>query len=201
MKTSGLKYIVTAAFGAVFLSVPAALAGPEPCDDGQSVVIRRTVPYPRAVDRAPLTSDQLSTTSTRYIDARRGHRPYSTVHNAGVACGHRVLIGYDDHFGITRPEYRPRSYSQRTPRTGVTRHTNPSAAQSDETRADPQPALEIIVVVRDERALRNGAEPNDQARANEPDMRIRIHNDEPEMPSRSGAVLITADGTVIQVGD
>jgi hypothetical protein len=200
------KFLTAALLAALSLSPIAATAGQQAGNqtgdrsrdalgDAGYIVIRRTIPNPRAVERAPLTSDRLSTTSTRYIDARRGHRPYDTVHGHGVGHARRVLVGYDDNFGITRPEDRPYSYSQRAPRTGVTTITNPMKRDSQQTSERASDATPMVVVVRDER------EQAERKAADEPDMTVRIHHDKPEMPSRSGAVLITADGTVIQVGD
>ena len=153
------------------------------------IVVRRTIPNPQAVKRTPLTSDRLSTTSTRLIDARRGFRPYSSVY-CGPAAHHRYAA-YDDHFGISRPENRPWSYSQRTPRTHVSQFRN----EADQVRrtathsADPSPAYSLVL--------------REQPREAKPkvDMKIRIHNDRSAIPTTTGAVLITADGTVIQVGD
>ncbi len=178
------------AFGAVLLAAPVTQATPNASESDQPIVIRRTIPDPQAVERQPLTSDRLSTTSTRYIDARRGLRPYSTVYCPGCIDSHRHVVGYDDNFGISRPVDRPFSYSMRAPATGVTTFTTPMLARQADDSA--QQATPMVVVFRDERDL-----PQRPA----PDMRIRIHNDKPEMPNRSGAVLITADGTVIQVGD
>ena len=152
------------------------------------IVVRRTIPDPQAVKRTPLTSDRLSTTSTRLIDARRGFRPYSSVYCGRTA--HRY-VGYDDHFGISRPENRPWSYSQRTPRTHVSQFRNEAdQARRTATRAsDPNPAYTLVL--------------REQPREAKPkvDMKIRIHNDRSAIPTTTGAVLITADGTVIQVGD
>lgn len=187
------KGVPAVALCAVLLAAPSAMADHRQDDDGQHILIRRTIPYPQAVKRAPLTSDRLSTTSTRLIDARRGLRPYSTVHRHHPRVNHRVIVGYDDHFGITRPENRPYSYSRRAPYTGVTRFENKTATEPARAGHAPSQALPIVVVVRDERDA--------PAKQPAPDMRIRIHNDKPALPSRSGAVLITADGTVIQVGD
>lgn len=157
--------------------------------DGQAILIRRTIPYPQAVDRAPLTSDRLSTTSTRYIDARRGLRPYSAVYGTGYRYGCRVpaYAGYDDHFGISRAVDRPFSYSQRTLRTGVTRFQN--TATTDTSRATVQA-----------RAIAGPVQPITRPRPVTDD-RIRIHRDRSTVPTTRGAVLILSDGTVIQVGE
>ena len=155
------------------------------------VIIRQTIPDPDAVKRQPLTSDRLSTTSTRLIDARRGFRPYSSVFcDRG---SHHRYAAYDDHFGISRPENRPWSYSQRTPRSYVSQFRNDHAddEQPGQDSAESAPAVILIV--------------NEQLREDKPepkvDMKIRIHDDTSAIPTTTGAVLITADGTVIQVGD
>lgn len=196
----GFELIATTALGVVLFSAPVVHAGTEPCDDGRSIVIRRTIPYPQAIEREPLTTDRVNTSSTRYIDARRGLRPYDSVHGQCVGQGHALYVGYDDHFGITRPEDRPYTYNHRTPATGVTHYTNASAHPSPPTAASvaPSAAVPIVVIVRDERQV---AGPDVAEQAPAPDMTIRIHKDEPVLPSRSGAVIISADGTVIQVGD
>jgi len=160
-----------------------------------AVIIRRTVPYPNAVQRRPLTSDQLDTTSTRLIDARRGFRPYSTVYEGRAYHGRpTVYIPYEDHFGISRAVDRPYSYSQRAPRTSVTEFRNPAPGVGRE--AEPgQPASDRPIVIINP--------PRDQTQPSaEPKPRqIRIHHDKPVLPDRSGAVLIMADGTVIEVGE
>jgi len=163
----------------------------EPGYSHEKIVIRQTIPDPRAVKRAPLTSDRLSTTSTRYIDARRGFRPYSSVFRDHAS--HHRYAAYDDHFGVSRPENRPWSYAQRTPRSYVSEfrneHADDDSAERDSAAAAP--AMTLIV--------------NEQLREETPetevDMKIRIHDDTSAIPTTSGAVLITADGTVIQVGD
>lgn len=198
MKALPVRLFFVSVLGTALLAAPQAIAADRHhVEDSEAIVIRRTIPYPRAVERAPLTSDRLSTTSTRYIDARRGHRPYSTVHGHAVGYGHRVRIGYDDNFGITRPEDRPYSYARRTPATGVTQYVKrgpkpQSSAREDESRSTP-----MVVIIRDER----GAAATDRVERRSSDMQVRIHNNKPELPTRSGAVIITADGTVIQVGD
>jgi hypothetical protein len=161
----------------------------EQCDDhGDRILIRRTIPDPYAVKRTPLTSDRLSTTSTRLIDARRGFRPYSSVY--GEPASYHHYGAYDDHFGISRPENRPWSYSQRTPRSYIQEFRNDhNDEQADRDASSAAPAINIIVTerVREDKP--------------KPDMKIRIHNDRSAIPTTTGAVLITADGTVIQVGD
>jgi len=165
----------------------------EPCvhEQGvQSVVIRRTIPYPRSVDRGPLTSDRLSTTSTRYIDARRGYRPYASVDGDGYGTCFEVTVGYDDHFGISRPEDRPYSYAHRAPRTGVTQYQSSAPAST----------------ANDTQMLRINPAATDVIQADEPervavDMTVRVHNDRSALPTTHGAVIIRSDGTVIQVGD
>lgn len=168
---------------------PVAQAGSRCAQHGDNIVIRRTIPAPFAVKRSPLTSDRLSTTSTRFIDARRGFRPYSSVY--GDRASHNHYAAYDDHFGISRPENRPWSYSQRTPRTSVTQFRNDSRS-SDRvalTRTPTSPAYSLALQEQPREATPK------------PDMKIRIHSDRSAIPTTTGAVLITADGTVIQVGD
>ena len=158
-------------------------------DHGENVLTRRTIPDPYAVKRRPLTSDQFSTTSTRLIDARRGFRPYSSVY--GDRASHHRYAAYDDHFGLSRSENRPWSYSQRTPRSYVQQFRNDRTDDDDTERGSAAPAINIVV--------------NEQLREDKPepvvDMKIRVHNDTSAIPTTTGAVLITADGTVIQVGD
>ena len=202
MKRRTLTFLTATAMGAALFAAPATPAQAQEAEPAQPIVIRRTIPNPRAVEREPLTTDRINTASTRYIDARRGLRPYQSTFGACGVHGHPVLIGYDDHFGITRPEDRPYSYNHREPRTGVQLYTNPTIDRSPSTVAEPQPAPPMVIIIRDERK----PEPAAAGIAPDPqpdgaDMRIRIHHDKPEMPSNSGAVLITSDGTVIQVGD
>jgi len=168
---------------------PVAQAGSRCAQQDESIVIRRTIPDPYAVKRSPLTSDRLSTASTRWIDARRGFRPYSSVY--GERASHHRLPAYDDHFGISRPENRPWSYSQRTPRSYVSQFRNDvrSDARPVTRTAKTGPGYSLIL-----REQSREATPK-------PDMKIRIHNDRSAIPTTTGAVLITADGTVIQVGD
>lgn len=160
-------------------------------DDADNILIRRTIPDPQAVKRTPLTSDRLSTTSTRYIDARRGLRPYSSGHCDILS--HQRYAAYDDHFGISRPENRPWSYSHRTPRTNVTQFRNEHAGDNQAQPAGSATAPAATITA------------NEQPREDNPekqvDMKIRVHDDTSAIPTTTGAVLITADGTVIQVGD
>lgn len=198
---------VALSMAALSVAAPATMADDSsgyPDYPADAIVIRQTIPYPNAVKRAPLTSDQLSTASTRLIDARRGLRPYSTVH--GTSFGHhhgqrvlgqqafgRTIVGYDDHFGVTRAENRPYSYMNRTPATGVTQYTNTSTRDTlNQTQFLSQNQAPLVIRTGVIQTTRQ--EPR-------PDMTVRIHNDKPTLPSRSGAVLILRDGTVIQVGD
>lgn len=163
-----------------------------------AIVIRRTVPYPTAVERRPLTSDQLNTSTTRLIDARRGLRPYRSVfHGRHGGYDTPLFVGHDDTFGISRAEDRPYGVSQRTPRTFVSRYENPSLQRRDRPsqRADRSAVRWSPIVIVDKRDA--ASKP---AEAKRP-MRVVIHQDTPLLPSNSGAVLIASDGTVIQVGD
>jgi len=192
--------ICVAALAAVFSAALPVFAehGSRADYPADAIVIRRTIPDPFAAQRQPLTSDRLSTTSTRYIDARRGFRPYSAVH--GHAClGQNVIVGYDDNFGITRPEDRPYSYANRAPRTGVEKFENRSDAQVSSAATTPV-TDPVLIIIHDDRTNAATSASQDKA-SDKPDMHIRIHNDVPQLPSRSGAVIIAADGTVIQVGD
>ena len=177
------------ALATVLLLSPVALACGTCAGHKQPIVIRQTIPYPQAVKRSPLTSDRLSTTSTRFIDARRGFRPYSSVY--GDHASHHRYAAYDDHFGISRPENRPWSYAQRTPRSYVSQFRNDTgqSARPASHAEDPTPGYALVL--------------REQPRAAEPkvDMKIRVHRDTSAIPTTTGAVLITADGTVIQVGD
>ncbi|MFK7788479.1 MAG: hypothetical protein AB8C95_03155 [Phycisphaeraceae bacterium] len=168
---------------------PVAMACKTCAGHSQPVLIQRTIPDPYAVKRSPLTSDRFSTTSTRLIDARRGFRPYSSVYGDGAS--HQRFSGYDDHFGISRPENRPWSYSQRTLRTSVSQFRNdrPINTRSLARTVNPVPGYSLIL--REQNA-------DVQPKA---DMKIRVHNDRSSIPTTTGAVLITADGTVIQIGD
>jgi hypothetical protein len=190
-----LTKLVTAAVLAVVLSLSSDAAAQhvnrEYGYNPDKIVIRSTIPDPQAVKRSPLTSDRLSTTSTRLIDARRGFRPYSSVHCGRTAQHRHRYAGYDDHFGISRPENRPWSYSQRTPRSHVSQFRNDSrqSTRSVSRTIEPTPAYTRLLPEQPR-------EPEQKV-----DMKIRIHNDRTAIPTTTGAVLITADGTVIQVGD
>lgn len=185
-----MPHVCTAFVLAVLLTLSPVAQAHDQCDGhGERILIRRTIPDPHAVKRSPLTSDRLSTTSTRLIDARRGFRPYSSVHGDGASY-HRYAA-YDDHFGISRPENRPWSYSQRTPRSYVSQFRNDRSASDRAERRSAPKGQAVTLIVRQE--LREDKP--------KPDMKIRIHKDRSAIPTTTGAVLITADGTVIQVGD
>ncbi len=191
MKTDlKISQVCTATALALVLTLsPVAQAGSRSVHQDAPIVIRQTIPDPYAVKRSPLTSDRFSTTSTRLIDARRGFRPYSSVY--GDHASHHRFSAYDDHFGISRPENRPWSYSQRTPRTYVEQFRNDHADNDlPQSNADANPPSFTVIVAEQLR--------EDKPK---PDMKIRIHNDRSAIPTTTGAVLITADGTVIQVGD
>lgn len=182
----------------VICLLPAAETLAQPREvPADAIVIRRTVPYPNAVQRPPLTSDQLDTASTRLIDARRGFRPYSTVYEGRAYDGRpTVYIPYEDHTGISRAADRPYSYSQRAPRTSVTQFRNPAARDGrDAERSSPASGRPIVIINPPRRQAQPDAKPKPEPR------QIRIHRDKPVLPDRSGAVLITADGTVIEVGE
>lgn len=185
------QYGVAIVLAMILSFAPVAQAGSRCATHGDNIVVRRTIPDPFAVKRSPLTSDRLSTTSTRYIDARRGFRPYSSVHGCDVRSSRHRYAAYDDHFGISRPENRPWSYSQRTPRTTVSQFHNDSRSSDGVVVSHTQtsPAYSLILPEQTREATPS------------PDMKIRIHNDRSAIPTTTGAVLITADGTVIQVGD
>jgi len=186
------RVFTTAAVVLLLSLSPAALAHGRSDDHGERILIRRTIPDPYAVKRTPLTSDRLSTTSTRLIDARRGFRPYSSVY--GDRASHHRYAAYDDHFGISRPEDRPWSYSQREPRTYVQQFRNDHADDDEPTQRAASASAPAINIVVHEQLREDKPEPR-------ADMKIRIHNDRSAIPTTTGAVLITADGTVIQVGD
>lgn len=142
MKAICLMSGLAVALGSIFTTAPAA-AVDQPYLDGPAVIVRRTIPNPRAVKRQPLTYERLSTTSTRLIDARRGFRPYGSVHGAGGG-SHGLagpyVVGYDDHFGITRPEDRPFAEANLMPHTGVTTHAN-AAPKKAEAKAEGKDAV------------------------------------------------------------
>lgn len=186
-----------------------AQAGEQAYLDGSATIVRDTIPHPRAIERQPLTYERLSTTSTRLVDARRGFRPFSSVHGAGGGCALHggsapYVIGYHDDFGISRPSNRPFSYRfLPSPRTGVSVHNsageratvfnNHGVTRHHRTgmhagQAMGQPAARPHDVVIDDQ------------RDTQP-MKVRISDKKPKLPETSGAVLITADGTVYQIGD
>lgn len=185
-----MPQVCTALTLAPFLVIaPVAMACTTCSGQSQPVIIERTIPDPSAVKRSPLTSDRFSTTSTRLIDARRGFRPFSSVYGDGAS--HERLVGYDDHFGISRPENRPWSFSQRTPRTSVSQFRNDHApiARPSSRLLNRKPNVSLILGEHSEEATP------------QLDMTIRIHHDQSAIPTTTGAVLITADGRVIQIGD
>lgn len=151
------------------------------------IVIRQMIPDPHALKRSPLTSDRLSTASTRLIDARRGLRPYSSVYG-GCASYHRYAV-YEDHFGISRPENRPWSYAQRTPRTSVTQFSRPPRATDLDTANSTDLAYTPVRIDLNDPVILK------------PMTMVRVHRDRSVTPKSSGAVLITSDGTVLQIGD
>lgn len=172
------------------------------CEYDQPVLIRRTLPL-SAARRSPLTTDQFSTPSTRAIDARRGFRPFVAVVPYGQGYGYRVpAVGYDDRFGITRPETRPISYALRTPRTGVKQFTNRAEDMQTAPAADTTRQAQSVIVIRDERQPAN-TPPSQKTAPSKPapDMKVRIHSDASAIPTTTGAVIVCSDGTVIQVGD
>lgn len=182
------RFAVAAGLALALSFAPPALASGRNLSQGDAIVIRQTLPNPRAVSRAPLTSDQLSTTSTRFIDARRGFRPFDSVFNGGFS--RQRVIGFDDNFGISRPQNRPFSFSQRTPRSQVTQFRNdrPQIKRS-RVRVSPSPGYTLIL---------HGQRAQAQAK---PDLKLRVHDDPTAIPKTSGAVLVRSDGTVIQIGD
>lgn len=163
----------------------------EPGYNEDAIVIRRTIPYPRATQRAPLTSDRLNTASTRYIDARRGLRPYSSVGHGHHSHCYSFTPAYDDHFGISRAIDRPYSYSQRAPRTGVTQYVSTSPNSATAT------TQQTVHRTSPERAVLQAPEPQRPA----VDMAVRVHEDATALPTTRGAVIIGSDGRVIQIGD
>ena len=203
-------HVVLALSAAACLATP-ALAEDVPAvrDSTYAVVERQTVDDPYADGRRPLTSDQLSTQSTRLIDARRGYRPFP-VYEAGRYAGY----GYDrriyrDTFGIIRPS--PLALRLRTPATGVSTTYNtwpaPGASAWAPQDVSPRPAEPVVlqppmrVIVIDERDGRSDPGAVEQARQTQGvDMVVRIHNNKPEpVTERGTAVLIRSDGTVIEL--
>lgn len=187
----------------------AAQAGEQPYLDGSATIVRDTIPYPRAIERQPLTYERLSTTSTRLIDARRGFRPFSSVHGAGGGCALHgsaapYVIGYHDDFGISRPSNRPFSYRfLPSPRTGVSLHDNTgehaSVVNSHGVTRHQRPGPHAGYAMGQPAARPHDVVIDDQ-RDIQP-MKVRISDEKPKLPETSGAVLITADGTVYQIGD
>ncbi|MFI4861918.1 MAG: hypothetical protein ACIAXF_14700 [Phycisphaerales bacterium JB063] len=183
---------------ALTVSVP-ALAGDRGDSCDHEVVVRDSSSRYTTHDRLrPLTSTYLDTTSTRLIDARRGFRPYSTVHRDG----RYVRPVRRSTFGIhPRSSYNARSRPQ-AERTGVLQFRGQGASGSAE-RADAASVASdtpMIIVIRDERPGRAQVEAPVQAEPAEP-MRVTIYEGEPELPETSGAVIVRKDGTVISVGD
>lgn len=178
---------------ALTMSVP-ALAGD--CDDSREAVIRDSSSRYATHDRLrPLTSTYLDTTSTRLVDARRGFRPYSTVHRDGRV----VRPVRRSTFGIhPRASYHARNRPQ-AERTGVLQFGGGagSADRASARQSTVQQAQPVYVVIRDERPARDHAEAAPQP---EP-MQVTIYEGEATLPERSGAVIVRADGTVISVGD
>lgn len=184
------KWMLIPAFVAM-AGVPAlGQAVPEATAQSQVVVERQSVPNPRAVERRPLTSDQFSTSSSRLIDARRGFRPYPGE------CGYRYSdrVAYRDTFGIIRPD--PRFAPPRAARTTVRTFRADSPQPQRDRQADAESNIMRIQIV-DERDVGRAERPEREA----VDMTVRIHEDTSALPTHSGAVIIRADGTVIQVGD
>lgn len=195
---------------AVFCAAPGLAEDvPNVRDTAEPIVERRTVPYPYAVDRRPLTSDQLSTTSTRLIDARRGFRPYPAYDGYPYAGYRYDRVIYNDSFGIIRQT--PYTLSLRKPATGVSTTINQTfaqptsaddSAQSRVKAAAPiqyQPPMRVVVL--DERKGAVGEDAVNNARENEDvDVVLRVHRNAPAPVTESGtAVLIKADGTVIEI--
>jgi len=204
------RNLILALFAAAFVATP-ALAEDVPAvrDTAHVIVERQTVNYPYADGRRPLTSDQISTQSTRWIDARRGFRPYPAYESGRYAgYGYDRMI-YRDTFGIIRPD--PYTLRMRTPASGVSTTYNTwsgqaasaSAAAEASTQPDQpsslQPPMRVIVI--DEREGQTNPDAVKQAKQTEGvDMVVRIHNNKPEPVTESGtAVLIRSDGTVIEL--
>lgn len=175
---------------AAMVAIPAlGQAKPETATQPQVVVERQSIPSARAVERRPLTSDQFSTSSSRLIDARRGFRPYPGEY--GYRYTDRVV--YRDTFGIIRPDRRfaPPREARTTVRTFRAESPQPDRQAGAEARV-------MRVQIVDERDADRAPRPEREAAV---DMTVRIHQDTSALPTHSGAVIIRADGTVIQVGD
>lgn len=202
--------LILALSAAALLATPALAEDvPGVRDTAHTIVERQTVDYPYADGRRPLTSDQLSTQSTRLIDARRGYRPYP-VYDSGRYAGYGYdRMTYRDTFGIIRPDpYTPR---MRMPATGVSTSYNTwdasgasalsaeAATKQPAERANLQPPMRVVVI--DERDGQANPDAVRQAKQAEGvDMVVRIHNNKPEPVTESGtAVLIRSDGTVIEL--
>ncbi|MEM1354151.1 MAG: hypothetical protein AAGH88_04625 [Planctomycetota bacterium] len=168
----------------------------------QGSIERQTVLYPDADGRQPLTSDRLSTASTRLIDARRGLRPYD---RAGCYPAYRTA--YRDRFGIIRADPYTRLF--RKPATGVTTTANATSARP---RAFTQPAESpeaeqliyhppMRVVIIDQRRGAAEAADTEHLEQNPPAQAvIRVHRDKPSPVTEPGtAVLTRSDGTVIEI--
>lgn len=182
--------VCTALLFTVLLTLsPVAYAQTSRAQADEHIAIRRTIPDPQAVRRSPITSDRLSTTSTRLIDARRGFRPHSSVFRDG-GLSPRVAR-YDDHFGISRPQNRPWSYSQRARRSSVSQFRNDTKFKThSSTRTAKQGPTYSRILIGQNATIESN-----------PALNIRVHQDRNAAPKTSGAVLVTADGTVIQIGD
>ena len=228
MKSASLICVLALALGSVVLADNARAA--EACGlyDTQAVVVRQTIPYPRAVKRSPLTSDRLSTTSTRLIDARRGFRPLNAVF--GTDTGYGVGIGihpnttgfYSDTFGVSRVSGRVFVYP--CARTGVTEHRNPAhhdkkpanvskKVSGDHVHVNPNRDLTIYKIQprQDVTTHRNHhAEPtNETLKTGKQDLGFAKAGEakdgvvyfSPKLPQNSGAVMVLSDGTVYTIGD
>lgn len=225
MKPASLTCVFAILLGSAVVT-ESALAADQSCAAGQAVVVRQTIPYPHAVVRQPLTSDRLSTTSTRLIDARRGFRPYSTVFGNGL--GYHVAVGVAqsylpcDHnqYGVSRVSGRLFKYGDMY--TGVTTHRN--AMDDKDKAADPadqasavrhaMPGLTVIKCTEPQGVTvhRNeNAKPIDDvkeavardlgfARSQDQANTVTVYR-KPQMPQTSGAVLVAADGTVFTIGE
>lgn len=173
------------------MAMPALAGDCEHADD--HVVIRDTQSrYAVDGDRyRPLTSTFLDTTSTRLIDARRGFRPYSTIHRDGRRHDRFVRRSFI-------PGYSTCTSRHRAPRTGVTTYGAASRSEGGSPGHVAAMAQPIVVVVDDRRE----AEVPVDAQANPPrEMRVTVYEGEPTLPERSGAVIVRPDGTVISVGE